>query len=123
MALVLDELVEAGVDALVLGQPVLWKADMMPAELDVLWFHVRTPEGPVRADGAWLPAEIARYNDVQRRLAAERGFAYLDLDASVPKDLDHYFDDCHYTDRGSRLVAEEVLTALRPRIERLLASR
>jgi lysophospholipase L1-like esterase len=123
MALVLDELVEAGVDALVLGQPVLWKADMTPAELDVLWFHVRTPEGPVRADGAWLAAEIARYNEVQRRLAAERGFAYLDLDASVPKDLDHYFDDCHYTDRGSRLVAEEVLTALRPRIERLLASR
>lgn len=120
MALVLDDLQRQGIDAVVLGQPVLWKTDMAPAERDVRWFHLRTPEGPVRAGGAWLHAEMTRYNEVQRSLAEERGFAYLDLDERLPKDLEHYFDDCHYTDRGSRRVAQEVLAVVRPRVTGLL---
>jgi len=120
MALVLDELVRQGIDAVVLGQPVLWKPDMTPTEREVLWFHLRTPEGSVRASGTWLHAEMKRYNEVQRRLAEERGFAYLGLDQRIPKDLDHYFDDCHYTDRGSHRVAQEVLAVVQPRVAGLL---
>lgn len=123
MTLILDALVKQGVDAVVLGQPVLWKADLTPAERHALWFQVLTPQGPVRASGSWLAAEMARYNDVQRRLAERRGFVYLDLDERIPKDLDHYIDDCHYTDLGSHEVAREVLRVVEPRVARLVEAR
>lgn len=104
---------ERGVATVVLGQPVLWKPTLSRAEAAALWFPVNTPGGYVRSGGAWLAAEMERYNRVQRDHAARHGAAYLDLDARIPKDLDHYFDDCHFTDRGSRLVAEQVLPLVR----------
>lgn len=107
-----------GVEVVVLGQPVLWKADLSAEEEAALWFPVETPEGAVRPSGAWLAAEMARYNEAQRRHAEALGAAYLDLDRRVPKDLDHYFDDCHFTDRASRLVAEQVLPLVRERLRR-----
>ena len=55
---------------------------------------------------------MARYNEAQRNTAEVRGVPYVDLDARIPKTLDYYFDDCHYTDRGSRAVALAVLPAL-----------
>ncbi len=104
---------EAGAEVVVLGQPVLWKPDLAPAEEAALWLPLATPEGPVRAPGAWLEAEMRRYNEVQRAHAERLGASYLDLDARIPKDLEHYFDDCHFTDRASARVAEELLPLVR----------
>lgn len=94
---------------IVLGQPVLWKPQMSEEEHGVLWFGVATPDGPVRTSSAWLSREMARYNEVQARVAAEYGMMYVDLDSLVPKDLDIYFDDCHFTDKGSRTIASQLL--------------
>ena len=103
---------EMSAEAVVLGQPVLWKESMEPDEVNVLWFYVDTTNGPVRPSGRWLAKEMARYNEAQRNTAEVRGVPYVDLDARIPKTLDYYFDDCHYTDRGSRAVALAVLPAL-----------
>ncbi len=107
---------ESGVQVVVLGQPVLWKPRLSTDEAAALWFPVATPEGNVSPSGAWLAAEMARYNEAQRRHAQALGADYLDLDRRIPKDLDHYFDDCHFTDRGSALVAEQVLPLVRERL-------
>jgi lysophospholipase L1-like esterase len=96
-------------DAIVLGQPVLWKENMSEAERTALWFYVETPAGRVRPSGRWLVTEMARYNAAQHTIAQKHGVRFLDLDARIPKDLDHYFDDCHFTDLGSRWMADEVL--------------
>lgn len=58
-------------------------------------------------------------NDMQRELAARAHVAFVDLDPLIPKDLDHFFDDCHFTDRGSTTVAE----ALLPTATAILAER
>jgi lysophospholipase L1-like esterase len=107
---------ERSVEVVVLGQPVLWKPELSAEEEAALWFPVETPEGPVRPSGAWLAAEMARYNAMQRRHAEALGAAYLDLDRRIPKDLDHFFDDCHFTDRASELVAEQLLPVVRARL-------
>ena len=123
MEALLAHLAAAGVDAVVLGQPVLWSADMEAEEEQALWFEVRTPEGPVRPPGAWLAREMARYNERQAASARRLGMAYVDLDRMIPKDLDHFFDDCHYTDRGSARVAQAIAPVIRERLEARLRAR
>ena len=34
------------------------------------------------------------------------------MDDKIPKTLDYYFDDCHYTDLGSKAVADNILPVL-----------
>jgi hypothetical protein len=60
----------------------------------------------VRASTAWLAREMARYNEVQARVAQRHGARYFDL--RIPQTLDMFFDDAHYTDRGSAAVADAV---------------
>ena len=99
---------DRGVEVIVLGQPTIWKPDLSRDELDALWFPVNTANGYVRPSGSWLIAEMRRYNEVQRKLAKQYGMTFVDLDTKIPKDLEHYFDDCHFTDKGSRAVADLV---------------
>lgn len=123
MEALLEELEARGVEAVVLGQPVLWKPRMSDEERSRLWFGIRTPGGPVRPDPAWLAAEMARYNRLQRELAGRHGAHYVDLPARVPSDLRHFIDDCHFTDEGSRAVAEAVLPEVLAAARRVLARR
>ncbi len=105
------------VPTLVLAQPALWKHDLSPEEQRALWFSINTSAGPVRPSGAWLERELDRYNDVQRRLAAAHGAKFFD--ARLPRTLDTFFDDCHFTDRGSAALAD----ALYPFLSRLIVER
>jgi lysophospholipase L1-like esterase len=98
-----------GAAILLLGQPFLWKDDLPQAEQARLWFAVRTETGLVRASPGWLQREMRELNEAQRQMARKSGARFLDLEPLVPKDLDHFFDDCHFTDRGSAVVAEAVL--------------
>ena len=66
---------------------------------------------------------MARYNAAQSEVAARHGARFLDLDPLIPKDLDHYFDDCHYTDRGSRRMADEIFPTLREGVLERMAGR
>ncbi|MDH3772492.1 MAG: hypothetical protein OET79_16090, partial [Nitrospirota bacterium] len=101
------------VSVILLGQPVLWKESFLPSEFKRLWFPINTPNGRVRPSGAWLKREMAKYNSVQEELAHSiDGVIYLGLDDKIPKSLDYYFDDCHYTDLGSRAVADHILPVL-----------
>lgn len=92
---------------LLLGQPVLWRDELSEEEQKSLWFTVATPDGPVRAAPPVLAEEMDRYNQAQRAIAERSGAAYLDLGSLIPRSLDYFFDDCHFTDEGSRRVAAE----------------
>jgi lysophospholipase L1-like esterase len=95
-----------------LGQSALWQDKMPDDVVGKLWFSISTKNGPVRASGLWLQQEMARYNSTQQSIALENGAHYIDLDSLIPKTLDYYFDDCHFTDKGSRKVAMSVLPTL-----------
>lgn len=116
----LSLLQKAGTEVFVLGQPVIWKERMTPTEAAALWFHVNTPSGPVRPSTEWLLTEMRRYNNRQKGLAARYGATYIDLDSVIPKTLEYYFDDCHYTDAGSRLVASVVFPAISKQLSSLI---
>ncbi len=98
-----------GIRALFLGQPTLWSPTMGAEEQATLWFGVATPEGKVRPSGRWLAAEMSRYNAIQETIARRHGFLYLDLGDRIPRSLEYFFDDCHFTDLGSALVSTEIM--------------
>jgi lysophospholipase L1-like esterase len=102
-----------GIAAVLLGQPVLWSPGLGQAERDALWFGVATPTGSIRPSLEWLAREMERYNAESERMARDRHAAYLDLDRRIPKTLEYFFDDCHFTDRGSDRVAREILPVVR----------
>ncbi len=95
-----------GIETVVMSQPILWKKDMSSAEKDVLWFSFNTKEGPVRASGQWLETEMSRYNQIQEKLAENYRLSYVPLDSLIPKTLNIFYDDCHFTDNGNRAVAQ-----------------
>jgi hypothetical protein len=122
MSVLLKFLTDAKIEVIVLGQPTLWKTDMLPQETGALWFPLATPNGEVRPSSAWLEKELCRYNGAQRNLARLYGATYIDLDRRIPKTLDYFFDDCHFTDLGSRLVASEILPIAKERVSAVIAS-
>jgi len=114
---IMEYLKQKDVQVIVLGQPVLWKDNFDPEEQNSLWFSVSTQNGPVRPPSAWLKEEMEKYNSVQKLLAKQSGFSYIDMDNRIPKTLEYYFDDCHFTDIGSNAVAINILPALIETIE------
>ena len=110
-----------GRQVVVLAQPVLWQPDLSPRETERLWFSIATPAGPVRASPAWLAAEMDRYNRRQAELAARYGARYVA--APVPADLEHFFDDCHFTDLGSRRMADLIEAEMVRAVEAALRAR
>ena len=115
-----NHLKKRNIKHIMLGQPVLWQAAMSDEIVEKLWFSVNTTNGPVRASGRWLQQEMARYNSTQRTIALDNGAHYIDLDSLIPKTLDYYFDDCHFTDEGSRRVSMSILPSLTNLMQRAL---
>jgi lysophospholipase L1-like esterase len=106
-----------GIPGLVLSQPALWKPDMMPEETGLLWFWIETAEGRVRASTAWLSRELDRYNQLQKTAAEKNQAVFFDLAGHMPRTADMFFDDCHFTDKGSRFAAEQLLPVVTDMID------
>lgn len=103
---------DAHIGVIVLGQPALWRSDLTADEMATLWVPINTASGYVRPDMGWVAGEMRRYNARQQEVARALGAEYVDLDRIVPKDLRHFTDDFHFTDRGNEAVATAVLPAL-----------
>lgn len=120
MSALFNLLKKMNITTIVLGQPVLWKDSMSTEELDALWFYLATKNGLTRPSSSWLVNEMRRYNDDQKQLAEFNNAIYIDMDAQIPKTLTYYFDDCHYTDLGSKKVASVVFPTVKEQIELML---
>ncbi|MBN2544965.1 MAG: hypothetical protein JXB50_04145 [Spirochaetes bacterium] len=53
-----------------------------------------------------------RYKDIILKTAEKRDVIYLDLDAVIPKTLDYFYDDVHYTDKAFELVGQKAADGL-----------
>lgn len=103
----------AGSRVLFLTQPTVWQ-DPMPPELEALtWFRSlggtgRTLSSPDLARG------MALFNQAMLDFCREPpAVECLDLAPLVPKDAVHFYDDEHFTEAGSELVARAVAGYLR----------
>lgn len=90
-------------------QPSLWRPDLTSSEKALLWGggaeDVESSDKGVYYDVAALAKGMALYNSKLLEVCAARGIECVDLAAVIPKDMENFFDDVHFTDRGSQNVA------------------
>lgn len=106
-----------GVVPVLITQPALW-GDVVDPTLGIPLGNIEQPPAsfgqpiPTNARIRWDALEA--YNEVTRKVAAERKILLIDLAAKMPKDSALYFDWIHYSLVGSEKVAEIVAAELGP---------
>lgn len=95
-----------------LTQPVLWRADLDRAAADRLWLggvgdFQRAP-GMVYYTPAALARAMAAYNRALLALCAERALRCYDLGGAMPREAVNFYDDVHFSEAGSRALADSV---------------
>ena len=105
---IIDHCHRSGQRCLFLTQPTLWREDLSEAEQSLLWFG-RTAPSRGHGRGYVAPAELAQamdqFNHVLIDVCTRAGVEVYDLAAAVPKDTSIFYDDCHFNENGSRVVA------------------
>lgn len=97
-------------------QPMLWSPTNSDSAKALLWMG---GEGEFQAEPGHdyfavpaLAAALHRYNQATLAVCSERHLACLDLEARIPPDTRWFYDDVHYTEAGSKLVANAVASFL-----------
>ena len=108
----LNFLTKSGARVVVVGQPVLLKAEMAEAELAACWMPVLAPPANSAAQPEQrrlLPAdflaELRRFQAIQKAAALKHGAAYIPLEERVAPTLANFYDDAHFTDQGNDAVS------------------
>lgn len=78
--------------------PSTWNSTVDPAARDRHWMRVF--DGVVYREDA-MDSALERLNDVMRTVAAENSVPLYDLAHVMPKSLEYFYDDCHFTDAGA----------------------
>lgn len=112
LALISAACAEARVPLMWMTHPSLWKQPLGPEEDARLWMGY-VNHGELNLDTPTLAAGIAAYNAALQAHGAARGEPVIDLAGAVPRDLTHFYDDCHFTARGNEVAAQAILAALR----------
>jgi lysophospholipase L1-like esterase len=103
---------EAGVEPVLVTQPVLFGDGIDPRT--GVEIGERDWGDGVSASLGW--ATLDAYNRVTLEVAAEEGVFAIDLASRVPRDSGLYYDWVHFTNEGSRVVADQIAAALAPHL-------
>jgi lysophospholipase L1-like esterase len=107
---ILDVAAAEGVRVILLTQPSLWREDLSAEERDLLWtggppLDRVAPGAEYYSVGA-LAEGMRLYNTRLLRVCRERGAECFDLAARMPRSAEFFWDDVHFTEAGSRRVAD-----------------
>ena len=104
--------VRPGQKLIFLTQPTLCRKDM-ESELEArLW----SSDGR-RAFSPEITAEmLEQFNDITRSVCLENQLICIDLSESLSGNAEMFYDDCHFTDKGCRVVASLVADAIKREI-------
>jgi hypothetical protein len=109
----LDRIVDVArrqdVRLLFVTQPTLWRAGLSPEESGLLWAG-GPPWDRMRYGAPYYSAEaLARgmllYNTALLNVCRERGVECLDAARALPRSVDVFYDDAHFTEAGSAMLA------------------
>jgi hypothetical protein len=109
----------AGAQVVFVTQPSVWRPRMTDAEQHRLWFGWVGPDW-YSARAYYTPGALSRamtaYNRTLLDVCRERNLACVDAARMLPGDSSVFVDDVHFTERGSRLLAQALVTAFRERV-------
>lgn len=101
-----------GIPLLMANQPYFYRDDLTPREREVVWFPETHQSNGEKPSIASMIAAMELFNGVSERIAAETGTRFVDLERVVPKTLEYFYDDVHYTRPGNAAVAQAFLEAI-----------
>lgn len=98
-----------GVRVVLVTQPTLWRAGLSPEEEELLWaggppWNRMQYGDPYYSAGA-LAQGMQRYNAALLGVCRERGVECLDAAGVMPRTMDVFYDDAHFTEAGSAMLA------------------
>ena len=94
-------------ELVIASQPFLYRQDLNKTELETVWFPAEFCRiGDSQADISSMIKGLEAFNDVSRRVAESHGVLFVDLERVVPKTLDYFLDDVHYTEEGNRIIGQ-----------------
>jgi lysophospholipase L1-like esterase len=114
---IVDSAERNGTKMVLMTQPSLWAGDLPAEAAQLLWmgrnapYMTDTPQTYYSA--GTLAKAMAAYNDALLEVCRDRQLRCLDLAAAVPKETTYFYDDVHFTEAGSRLVAGVVASHVR----------
>jgi lysophospholipase L1-like esterase len=107
-----------GVDLILITQPSILKETMTKDERNILKFGFAfciTRQNWLKSEypsPRSLSAAMNAFNSVIRHVAEEEDIPFVDLTEVVPRTLEYFVDDVHYTPVGSELVAQTIANAI-----------
>ena len=108
--IMIDLAEETHVRLIFITQPVLWKPGLSKGLKDLLWLggvgSFQKEEGKEYYSVDALADAMKMYNDTLLNICHRRGVEYIDLAAFLPKDTSVFYDDCHFNEKGSEIMAE-----------------
>lgn len=105
-----------------LTQPAIWRADLDSASKRLLWLggvgeFQRGPRTEYYSP-AVLADAMAAYNAAMLATCSDQAVQCFDLATMVPRDTMHFFDDVHFTELASQVIADAVSGWLRTTLRR-----
>ncbi|MEA1929182.1 MAG: GDSL-type esterase/lipase family protein [Candidatus Auribacterota bacterium] len=101
-----------GIRLIFVTQPALWKEDILPEEKDRLWMggvgQFKTQPGQPYYTPGVLAKGLETYNALLSGYCRWKGVEYLDLASRFPRNTDLFYDDCHFTIKGSEHIARVI---------------
>jgi len=108
----------AGVRLVFATQPSAWRDSMSDAENRRLWLGWMGADflsAPAYFTTRALSQAMARFNETLLEVCRARGLECVDVARVVPRDTVALYDDVHFTEHGSRLVATALVEHFRTR--------
>ena len=102
------DLVERGGRRLIMvTQPSIWRPDLSPKDKSLPWMG-GGPGGKYYYSIEALAAGMKAYNQKMIEVCRKRGIEYIDISSDFPQDHTVFYDDVHFNENGSRLMAERL---------------
>ncbi len=103
-----------GIRLVMMTQASSWMSKIDP---QVKEWHWATLGGDTLFAEERMEEALEKYNDATRALASEQHLDLVDAHRLLPKSLEYFFDDCHYTTKGNRDLALKLADTLVPRLQ------
>lgn len=98
-----------GVKVILVTQGFLYKDEMSAQEKAALRFARESAnDGRRMASMRSLKRGMELFNEATRNLAREYKLPLVDIEKTLPKNLEYFVDDVHFTPKAARLIASAV---------------
>ena len=112
LQLILTEARLQSLEVYFVSQTSLYKDSMSAYEQSLLWMGGVGEFQQQAGHAYYTPRAIlqllSEYNQLTTDFCAKNNLPFVDLTRTLPKDTSVFYDDCHFNENGSRLVAKAI---------------